>query len=75
MLIQANGSFFLHRRSRERALKHLEEGDIHFLGSDCCNLHDRRPNLGYAADVIAEAGLASVLEDLNSKVRRVITET
>ena len=75
MLIQANGSFFLHRRSRERALKHLEEGDIHFLGSDCCNLHDRGPNLGYAADVIAEAGLASVLEDLNSKVRRVITET
>jgi protein-tyrosine phosphatase len=73
MLIQANGSFFIHRRSRERALKHLEAGDIHFLGSDCRNLQDRGPNLGYAADIIVEAGLASALEDLDGKVRRVIT--
>ena len=73
MLIQVNGSFFLHRRSRERALKHLEDGDIHFLGSDCRNLQDRGPNLGYAADIIAEAGLTSALEDLDGRVRRAIT--
>ena len=72
MLIQANASFFIHRRSRERALKHLTDGDIHFLGSDCRNLHDRAPNLGYAADVIDEAGLTSTLEELDGRVRRVI---
>ncbi len=72
MLVQVNGSFFIHRRSRERALKHLEEGNIHFLGSDCRNLHDSRPNLGYAADIIAEACLSYELEKLDSKVHKAI---
>ena len=75
MLIQVNGSFFLHRRSRERALKHLADGDIHFIGSDCRNLHDSAPNLAYAADVIDEAGLTPVLEELDGRVRRVIQAT
>ncbi len=72
MLIQVNASFFLHRRSRDRALKHLAEGDIHFLGTDCHNMADRGPNLGYAADVIAEACMTYELEELNSRVRQAI---
>ena len=64
LLVQVNASFFLHRG--------LEQGKIHFLGSDAHDIADRPPNIAWAADVIAAAGLTPALEKLDSRVRRAI---
>ena len=52
VLIQANTSFFLNRRTRNMAMRMLAKGQIHLLGSDCHNLDSRPPNLGEAVDLI-----------------------
>lgn len=52
VLVQANASFFLSRKTAAFALRLLRADRIHVLGSDCHNLVDRLPNLGAAADVI-----------------------
>lgn len=54
ILIQANASFFLERRTQKQALKMLQAGEIHFLGSDAHNLTSRRPNLGEAIRLIRD---------------------
>lgn len=54
VLVQANASFFLHRNTARKALRMLRAEQIHLLGSDCHNLHERSPNLGDAAGVIRE---------------------
>ena len=74
MLIQANASFFLHHRSRDLALESLQNGSIHFLGTDCHNMADRAPNLAYVADVIADAGLTPALEALDVRMHQVILQ-
>ena len=56
VLIQANSSFFIHRGTRRMALRMLQEGRIHLLGSDCHDLTDRAPNLGEALAVIGKLG-------------------
>lgn len=45
VLVQANAGFFLDRATRGLAMRMLCRGQIHLLGSDCHNLHDRAPNL------------------------------
>lgn len=52
ILIQANADFFLHRLTRRKALKMLDNGEIHFLGSDCHNVVTRPPEIGAAISVI-----------------------
>lgn len=52
VLVQANASFFLDRRTGSMALRMLKNGHIHLLGSDCHNLTSRCPNLGPAVDKI-----------------------
>lgn len=52
--VQANGEFFLDKRTSSMAMKMLKAGQIHVLGSDCHNLTDRRPNLGQARQRIQE---------------------
>lgn len=44
VLVQANASFFC-GRSFGRAMRMLQKGQIHLLGSDCHNTGSRRPNL------------------------------
>jgi len=51
VLVQANASFFCGYGSF-RAMRMLEKGQIHLLGSDCHNMHNRRPNLGVATETI-----------------------
>lgn len=53
VLVQANASFFLHSRTKGMALKMVQKGQIHLLGSDCHNLTTRPPRLGEAVGVIA----------------------
>lgn len=52
VLVQANASFFLNRRTRAMALKMLKKGQIHLLGSDCHDLRERPPQLGQAVEII-----------------------
>lgn len=52
--VQANGEFFLDKRTASLAMKMLKAGQIHVLGSDCHNLTSRRPNLGQAAQCIEQ---------------------
>lgn len=52
MIIQSNAEAFLHLGTRRRALKLLEDGRIHILGSDCHNTEKRAPNIKDALDVI-----------------------
>ena len=50
VLVQANAAFFL--KNPGKALRMLQEQQIHLLGSDCHNLSDRKPNLGDAVALI-----------------------
>jgi protein-tyrosine phosphatase len=52
ILFQANASFFLNWKSRRRARKMLQNGQIHFVGSDCHNTDRRPPNMGKIAQYI-----------------------
>lgn len=54
VLVQANASFFLRKRTRGMALKMLRNDQIQLLGSDCHNLDSRPPKLGAAVQVIEE---------------------
>ena len=44
ILMQADVSFLADWRSRHRGLRMISGGEIHFLGSDCHNMTNRRPN-------------------------------
>ena len=52
VLVQANASFFLNRWTKRMALRMLEKGEIHLLGSDCHNMNSRPPRLGEAISEI-----------------------
>ena len=69
VVIQANADFFLHRRTASMAMKMLQSGQIHLLGSDCHNLKDRQPNLGPALDRIRAKLGESVLLRLQSNAQ------
>ena len=45
VLLQCNGSFFLNRKTRHKAISMLQRGQIRFVGSDCHNMEYRPPNL------------------------------
>ncbi len=62
VLVQANGSFFIKRRTRNLAIKLLRENKIHLLGSDCHNLNSRMPNLRDAIEIITnKIGTSKIL--------------
>ena len=52
--VQANASFFIRKETSRMALKMLQEGKIHLLGSDCHNMDSRKPNLEDALHVILD---------------------
>ena len=54
VLVQANASFFLEKRTRRMALKMLRGDQIQLLGSDCHNLNSRAPKLGAAVELIGQ---------------------
>lgn len=66
VLVQANASFFLNRRTSGMAMRMLKKGQIHLLGSDCHNLKHRPPKLGYAAQAIQQRLGNSVLDDIKA---------
>ena len=52
VLMQVNASFFTELLTKRKALNLLWEGGIHFIGSDCHDLHHRPPKIGKAVDMI-----------------------
>ena len=52
ILRQYNADFFLRFGQKHRALKMLERGEIHLIGSDCHNLSTRPPRIGEAYNLI-----------------------
>ena len=68
MLVQVNASFFLHRDTLDFALQCLREEKFQFIGSDCHNMYERRPNMGDAARAIREAGETQRLVRLNERL-------
>ena len=72
LLIQVNASFFLHRDTQEFAVECLRRDRFHFIGSDCHNLGDRRPNIGMAAGVIREAGASGTFADFNARLYQLL---
>lgn len=64
ILIQVNASFFLERSTQKQALKMLNEGSVHFLGSDAHNVSSRKPDLGQAIDLIRDRLGEEALEGL-----------
>ena len=58
MLVQVNADYFLNPATSRKALKHLKQGNIHLIGSDCHNLTNRPQNLGKVRRLASENGLA-----------------
>lgn len=72
ILIQANASFFLKGFASRKAMRMVKQRKVHFLGSDCHNLHSRRPNLRLAADKIyAKCGEEAMeeMQDMQKLIR------
>lgn len=51
--IQLSASTLLKFFSRRKALRMIQQGQVHLLASDCHSLHHRPPNLGPAIKVVA----------------------
>lgn len=62
VLTQCNASFFLRWQTRRKAVRLLNQGRIHFLGSDCHNMAIRPPRLGNALEALS-AGARAMLEE------------
>ena len=52
VMVQANSGFFLSGATSSMALRLLNAGQIHLLGSDCHNMTSRKPDLAQAAGLI-----------------------
>lgn len=72
VLVQASGSFFTNRGTRNLALKLLRENYIHLLGSDCHNLKDRTPNLEDAVSIIEKKFGTTKILKINSLESRLL---
>ena len=70
--VQANGSFFLEKRTSALAMKLLKDGKIHVLGSDCHNLTSRKPNLGQVYPLIREKLGREALVEIRKMEREIL---
>jgi protein-tyrosine phosphatase len=74
ILIQVNAGFFLNRRTEEIAVEHLVEKRFHFIGSDCHNMEERRPNMADAAQVVRRNGASREFSAFNQHLYHVLGE-
>lgn len=66
VLFQINASFLNGFLSRRQALSLLKENIIHFIGSDCHNMAERKPDIGKAYEIIQKKLGNNFLEDFNN---------
>ena len=74
VLIQANASFFINKKTSRIALSLLSKGKIHLLGSDCHNTTSRQPNLGFAREIISNKLGDDAVNKVISNGRLVFTQ-
>ena len=74
ILMQSNADFFLPFRTRRKALKLLEEGRIHLLGTDAHNMQQRAPRMDEATAMIRKHLGSDVLRDINHLGRELLRE-
>ncbi len=74
ILMQANADFFLPWRTKRKALKLLEEGRIHLLGTDAHNTGNRAPRMGEAVERIQKHLGRGVLNEMDRFGRQLLTE-
>lgn len=72
VIVQANAGFFQRLSTRAMALRMLEKGQIHLLGSDCHNLKDRPVNIGGAVELIEKKLGTEAIARLNACERWVL---
>lgn len=72
VLVQANATFFLDKRTAAMAIRMLRADQIHLLGSDCHNLTSRRPDLGDAVRRIREKNGAAGLRRIEEYERQIL---
>ncbi len=64
VMMQSNTAFFLNRWTAAKAIRMLNHGLIHILGSDCHNTSVRPPDIGEAAAVIAQRAGTETLKQM-----------
>lgn len=64
-LMQVNASFFSRFGTKRKALRLLDSGRIHLVGSDCHNMTDRSPRIGTAYDLITKKLGKSFVSEIN----------
>ena len=60
VLLQVNTSFFLDKKVGKKALRLLQDGLFHFIGTDCHNLQDRQPDMGKVLEKLDENDIAHI---------------
>ena len=75
VLVQANAEFFLNKGTSSMAMRMLKAGNIHLLGSDCHNLHSRKPNLGEALERIEDRLGPEMLHRIAENEQKVLSAT
>lgn len=66
VLFQCNAGAFLAPFSGARYVRMLKRGELHFLGSDCHNMHSRPPKLDQAREVIVKKVGGQTIEELDA---------
>lgn len=74
LIIQCNAEVFLSIFSKGRALKLLEEGKVHLLGSDCHNMDSRAPRLYEAVAVIEKKLGAEPIERISARGAEILED-
>lgn len=72
MLIQVNADYFLNPTTTKSAMKHLKQGDIHLIGSDCHNMSTRTPKLGQVRRLVRTYGLQNEFNMLRRNAARLL---
>lgn len=72
MLVQVNAEYFLNPKTERSAFQNLKKGKIHVIGSDCHNLLDREPNLGYARQAARAHNLSAEFNRLTQNAAQLL---
>ena len=72
MLIQVNASFFERTMSKRKALRLLDAGCIHLIGSDCHNLESRPANLGAVQKLTRDNHAEQAFQQLHQNAAKLL---
>ena len=72
VLVQANADFFVNRITAKMAMRMLEAGQIHLLGTDCHNTRSRKPDLQVALQKIQAKFGETAIKRINDYEKRAL---